>query len=95
MPGASQLSLDVFSGITAEYLSNVGRTFRFYLDKYSNTMTSEVCQYLGFSRPRKGRTYMVSVGNYPAFPLRERRLPNTRSGEIYHRRRRATWEPLE
>ena len=25
-----------------EYLSNVGRTFRFYLDKYSNIMTSEV-----------------------------------------------------
>jgi len=35
------LSLDVLSGITAEYLSNVGRTFRFYLDKYSNIMTSE------------------------------------------------------
>lgn len=40
--GSSQLALDVFSGITMEYLSNVGRTFRFYLDKYSNIMTSEV-----------------------------------------------------
>lgn len=39
--GSSQLALDVFSGITMEYLSNVGRTFRFYLDKYSNIMTSE------------------------------------------------------
>ena len=41
--GTSQLALDVLSGITVEYLANVGRTFRFYLDKYSNTMTSEVC----------------------------------------------------
>jgi transcriptional activator SPT7 len=41
--GSSQLSLDMLSGITAEYLSNVGRTLRFYLDKYSNMMTSEVC----------------------------------------------------
>ena len=40
--GSSQLALDVLSGITVEYLANVGRTFRFYLDKYSNTMTSEV-----------------------------------------------------
>ncbi|KAI9452359.1 hypothetical protein BJY52DRAFT_1124430, partial [Lactarius psammicola] len=39
--GSSQLALDVFTGITVEYLANVGRTFRFYLDKYSNTMTSE------------------------------------------------------
>ncbi|KAI9507752.1 hypothetical protein F5148DRAFT_1202423 [Russula earlei] len=39
--GSSQLALDVLSGITVEYLSNVGRTFRFYLDKYSNMMTSE------------------------------------------------------
>ena len=41
--GSSQLAVDVLSGITVEYLANVGRTFRFYLDKYSNTMTSEVC----------------------------------------------------
>lgn len=40
--GSSQLAVDVLSGITVEYLANVGRTFRFYLDKYSNTMTSEV-----------------------------------------------------
>ncbi|KAH9066066.1 hypothetical protein EDB83DRAFT_2381286 [Lactarius deliciosus] len=39
--GSSQLALDVLTGITVEYLANVGRTFRFYLDKYSNTMTSE------------------------------------------------------
>ena len=39
--GSSQLALDVFSGITLEYLSNVGRTFRFYLDKCSNIMTCE------------------------------------------------------
>jgi transcriptional activator SPT7 len=59
MPGSSQLSLDVLSGITAEYLSNVGRTFRFYLDKYSNTMTSEVCQEASFSQPCKWRTHMA------------------------------------
>ncbi|KAH8979007.1 hypothetical protein EDB86DRAFT_3148799 [Lactarius hatsudake] len=39
--GLSQLALDVLTGITVEYLANVGRTFRFYLNKYSNTMTSE------------------------------------------------------
>ncbi|KAH8977282.1 hypothetical protein EDB86DRAFT_2838091 [Lactarius hatsudake] len=39
--GSSQLALDVLTGITVEYLANVGRTFRFYLDRYSNTMTSE------------------------------------------------------
>jgi transcriptional activator SPT7 len=39
--GSSQLAVDALSGITVEYLANVGRTFRFYLDKYSNTMTSE------------------------------------------------------
>ncbi|KAI0253661.1 hypothetical protein BJV78DRAFT_1152789 [Lactifluus subvellereus] len=39
--GSSQLALDVLSGITVEYLSNVGRTLRLYLDKYSNMMTSE------------------------------------------------------
>ncbi len=43
--GSSQLALDVFTGITVEYLANVGRTFRFYLDKYSDTMTSEVCHH--------------------------------------------------
>jgi hypothetical protein len=42
--GSSQLAVDALSGITVEYLANVGRTFRFYLDKYSNTMTSEVCR---------------------------------------------------
>ncbi|KAH8990665.1 hypothetical protein EDB86DRAFT_3190558 [Lactarius hatsudake] len=39
--GSSQLALDVLTGITVEYLANVGQTFRFYLDRYSNTMTSE------------------------------------------------------
>ncbi|KAI0264096.1 hypothetical protein BC834DRAFT_883527 [Gloeopeniophorella convolvens] len=39
--GSSQMAMDVLSDITMEYLSNVGRTLRLYLDKYSNTMTSE------------------------------------------------------
>jgi len=38
-----------------EYLSNVGRTFRFYLDKYSNIMTSEVFDFL---IPLNERTYV-------------------------------------
>ena len=38
-----------------EYLSNVGRTFRFYLDKYSNIMTSEV---FDFSIPLKEQAYV-------------------------------------
>jgi transcriptional activator SPT7 len=40
------LALDVVSDITVEYLSNVGRTLRLYLDKYSNMMTSEVCHHV-------------------------------------------------
>lgn len=36
------MALDVLSSIASEYLMNVGRTLRFYVDKYSNNMTSEV-----------------------------------------------------
>jgi len=36
------MALDVLSGITSEYLFNVGRTIRFYIDKYSRSMTPEV-----------------------------------------------------
>ncbi|KAI0026324.1 hypothetical protein K488DRAFT_92843, partial [Vararia minispora EC-137] len=39
--GASRMALDVLAGIMGEYLSNVGRTMRFYLDKYSGAMTAE------------------------------------------------------
>ena len=41
-PGSSSMALDVLSSIASEYLMNVGRTLRFYVDKYSNNMTSEV-----------------------------------------------------
>lgn len=40
--GSSSMALDVLSSIASEYLMNVGRTLRFYVDKYSNNMTSEV-----------------------------------------------------
>jgi transcriptional activator SPT7 len=40
--GSSQAALDVLTGVTAEYLLNVGRTIRFLCDKYSATMTPEV-----------------------------------------------------
>jgi len=36
------VSLDVISGILAEYISNVGRTIKFMSDKYGGTMTPEV-----------------------------------------------------
>ncbi|THH20490.1 hypothetical protein EW146_g882 [Bondarzewia mesenterica] len=39
--GSSSIALDVLSSIASEYLMNVGRTFRFYIDKYSNSMTTE------------------------------------------------------
>ncbi|KAI0050843.1 hypothetical protein FA95DRAFT_1635331 [Auriscalpium vulgare] len=39
--GTSKMALDVLSSITSEYLLNVGRTLRFYMDKYSNAMTPE------------------------------------------------------
>jgi hypothetical protein len=40
--GTSKIALDVFAGVTSEYLFNVGRTFRFLCDKYSQKMTPEV-----------------------------------------------------
>ncbi|KAF5355103.1 hypothetical protein D9756_005773 [Leucocoprinus leucothites] len=39
--GTTQVSLDVMSGILAEYISNVGRTIKFMSDKYAGTMTPE------------------------------------------------------
>ena len=42
LTGSSQTTLDVLTGVTAEYLFNVGRTIRFLCDKYSKTMTPEV-----------------------------------------------------
>ncbi|KAL4079299.1 hypothetical protein J3A83DRAFT_4208682 [Scleroderma citrinum] len=39
--GASGAALDVLTGVTSEFLFNVGRTLRFLCDKYAQTMTSE------------------------------------------------------
>ncbi|KAF8636847.1 hypothetical protein AX17_003221 [Amanita inopinata Kibby_2008] len=39
--GTSKAALDVLSGVTMEYLYNVGRTIKFLSDKYSQTMTPE------------------------------------------------------
>ncbi|KAA1476547.1 hypothetical protein DENSPDRAFT_867330 [Dentipellis sp. KUC8613] len=39
--GSSKMALDVLSSISSEYLMNIGRTFRFYIDKHSNSMTPE------------------------------------------------------
>lgn len=41
--GSSAMALNVLSGIAGEFLMNVGRTLRFYLDRYSGGMTPEVC----------------------------------------------------
>ena len=44
--GTSQVSLDMLSGILAEYISNVGRTIKFLSDRYAGTMTPEVsCEF--------------------------------------------------
>lgn len=40
--GTSREALDVLVGVTAEYLSNVGRTMRFLTDKHAHTMLPEV-----------------------------------------------------
>ncbi|KAH8110536.1 hypothetical protein DFH11DRAFT_1514277 [Phellopilus nigrolimitatus] len=37
----SRAALDVFTGVAAEYLFNVGRTLRYLCDKYSQQMTAE------------------------------------------------------
>ncbi|KAI5116535.1 hypothetical protein M0805_009046 [Coniferiporia weirii] len=37
----SKAALDVFTGVAAEYLFNVGRTLRYLCDKYSQQMTAE------------------------------------------------------
>ncbi|THH03070.1 hypothetical protein EW145_g6557 [Phellinidium pouzarii] len=39
--GTSRAALDVFTGVAAEYLFNVGRTLRFLCDKYSQQMSAE------------------------------------------------------
>lgn len=39
--GSSQAALDVLTGVTTEYMLNVGRTIRFLCDKYSVVMTPE------------------------------------------------------
>lgn len=49
--GTSQVSLDMLSGILAEYISNVGRTIKFLSDKYAGTMTPEVsCEFQPFDK---------------------------------------------
>ena len=40
--GTSRAALEVFSGVMTEYLMNVGRTIRFFCDRYSKAMTPEV-----------------------------------------------------
>ncbi|EJD40346.1 hypothetical protein AURDEDRAFT_187007 [Auricularia subglabra TFB-10046 SS5] len=39
--GSSSVALDVLTSVAGEFLSNVGRTLRFYCDKYSHSMTGE------------------------------------------------------
>ncbi len=41
--GTSMAARDVLADILAEYLSNVGRTIRFLIDKFGKSMTAEVC----------------------------------------------------
>lgn len=41
--GTSKVALDVFADVAAEYLMNVGRTFQYFCDNYSQQMTGEVC----------------------------------------------------
>ena len=57
-----------------EYLSNAGRTFCFYLDKYSNIVTSEV---FDFFIPLNERTYVFLR---KLFSLRVQGVPNRRLG---------------
>lgn len=40
--GTSASTLEVLTGVTSEFLLNVGRTLRFFCDKYAKTMTPEV-----------------------------------------------------
>lgn len=42
LQGASASALDVLTSVTSEFLLNVGRTLRFFCDKYAKTMTPEV-----------------------------------------------------
>ncbi|KZV96690.1 hypothetical protein EXIGLDRAFT_747488 [Exidia glandulosa HHB12029] len=39
--GASSLALDVLASVAGDFMANVGRTLRFYCDKYSHTMSGE------------------------------------------------------
>lgn len=40
--GGSQAALDVLQHVAADYLMNVGRTFRFMIDTFGKTMSNEV-----------------------------------------------------
>lgn len=60
--GTSRIASDVLSGLTSEYLMNVGRTMRFLCDKYARKMSAEVGHHLL-------ATWIVSdvgPGNYSA-----------------------------
>lgn len=40
--GTSRVALDVLSSVASEYLFNVGRTIKFFSDKYARSMSPEV-----------------------------------------------------
>ena len=40
--------MDVLGSLASEYLQNLGRTLKFYCDKYGNSMTGEVCEVASF-----------------------------------------------
>lgn len=40
--GASKGALNVLSDVAADFMMNLGRTLRFYSDKYGQTMSAEV-----------------------------------------------------
>jgi hypothetical protein len=86
--------LDVLASVTSEYLLNVGRTIRYLSDKYSQTMTPEVCARFCTSAfaPTSCRS-----GNHSSYTLRIRYLSCTRCRALYLGRRgaarHAPWGP--
>lgn len=60
------MALGVLAHVAAEYIVNLGRTLRFYSDRYGSTMTAEV----RLSPPVPCAD--VAVANLAACPQRER-----------------------
>lgn len=71
--GASGGALDVLGHLAGEYLSNLGRTLRFYADRYSTDLSEKVRPLLALTDSSTSSDLEGTPAGHPhAHPLRER-----------------------